>query len=740
MPRAKKRRRKKEVRSQRPPAAAPHPLYQQGVSLFQAGRWREAEAPIRRLLAREPRHANAHQLLGLIAIQGGDRDAAIAALSQAMALEPGQADHPANLGLLYMELGRRQEALACFRRVLEINPNAPGAHNNLGNLLHGMNHPDDAEAAYRQALTLQPDAAETHNNLADLLIDRGRPDEAETLLRDALERMPGLASAHNNLGRALMALGRPAKAERSYLHALEIAPGLPEALNNLGNLLTWQGRLDEAEICLRRALDARPQAPELHNSLGNLLRDAGRLDEAEKAFRQALARQSDMVAAHNNLGDLQRTMGRLTEAMESFRTATALPECPPEAHSNLLFMLNADPAVSPKEQFAQALEFGARAAASAQPTKEHPNDPDPDRRLRVGLVSGDLRNHPVGIYLRELLGELDRDAVELYAFPANLREDDLTRRFKEIIPHWIPAAGLDNQQLAQRVADRNIDILIDLSGHTKDNRLPLFAWKPAPVQVTWMGYTATTGLKEMDYILCDRWVMPEGAENQFTERPWRLPEGYLCFSAPERAVATAPPPRLENGFTTFGSFNNPSKITPEVVACWSRILRAAPESRLFLKCKQLGHPEVRRTTAEAFSRQRVDPGRLILEGGAPHEELLTAYNRIDIALDPFPYTGGITTMEALWMGVPVLTLRGDSFLANIGESILRSSGLPEWVAHSQEEYVEIAVARADDPAALTELRRELRDRFLASPAGNTPRFARHLEQALRGMWKAWVAR
>ncbi len=389
---------------------------------------------------------------------------------------------------------------------------------------------------------------------------------------------------------------------------------------------------------------------------------------------------------------------------------------------------------------AEARRYGELVMRLARPCKVWGNMPDPARRLRVGLVSGDLRAHPVGYFLENVLAALSAHAagrLEIFAYSNHFSADAVTGRIKACCRGWHQAVGLSDEALARRIHGDGIDILFDLSGHTAHNRLPVFAWKPAPVQVAWLGYFATTGVAAMDYLIADPWTLPETEEIYFTEKIWRLPETRLCFTPPDVDVAVAPLPALTIGYITFGCFNNLTKVNDAVVALWARVLASVPNSRLFLKTKQLNEAAVRQSVAERFAAHGIGVGRIILEGSEPRAKYLAAYHRVDIALDPFPFTGGTTSAEGLWMGVPVLTLAGESFLSRQGIGLLMNAGLPEWIAADADDYVARAVSHAGDLQRLAALRNGLRQQVLASPIFDAPRFVRHFEAALRGMWAQW---
>ena len=359
------------------------------------------------------------------------------------------------------------------------------------------------------------------------------------------------------------------------------------------------------------------------------------------------------------------------------------------------------------------------------------------QRLRIGLVSGDLRNHPVGYFIESLLTQLNPSSVELFAYPTHFIEDELTARIKPHFASWTPLFNKSDQKAARLIHNDGVHILIDLSGHTDHNRLPVFAWKPAPIQISWLGYWATTGVPEIDYLLGDPYVTPYDEANHFTEKIWQLPECIYCLTEPTVALEVEPLPALSTGTITFGCFNNLAKMTNEVVALRAKILKAVPGSKLFLKAKRLGVASGRDAVLERFSCHGITADRLILEGASPRAEYLASYNRMDIALSPFPYGGTTTSAEGLWMGVPVLTKRGDRFMSHVGETIAHNTGLSDWIAADEEEYVAKAVAFSSDLKELAKLRAGLREQILSSPLFNSSRFASHFEKAVWGMWELW---
>jgi predicted O-linked N-acetylglucosamine transferase (SPINDLY family) len=386
---------------------------------------------------------------------------------------------------------------------------------------------------------------------------------------------------------------------------------------------------------------------------------------------------------------------------------------------------------------AATARFEAAGPACRRAVELDPRSAEAWRLLRAGLVSGDLYRHPVGFFLQGPLRELDETRVELYAYSCNPREDEVTASLRPHVAVWRAVAGLADADLARLVHDDRIDVLVDLAGHTEHNRLPVFARRPAPVQATWLGYFATTGLREIDWKIGDPWVTPTEEEAHFTERIWRMPVCCYCFAPPVDAPPVAELPSRANGYVTYGCLNNLAKLNDGVVETWARVLRADPDARLLLKSRPLRSEEVVDRVRRRFAHHGVGAERLLLESADHYPRHLEAYARVDVALDPFPYTGGATTTESLWMGVPVLTLRGDRYIGHQGETLLRAAALPDWIATDQDDYVRKALQLAADREGLARLRAGLRARTASSPLFDARRFARDLEAAWRGMWAAW---
>jgi len=665
---------------------------------------------------------------------------AVTSFRRALAIKPDYAEAHYNLGGALEELGKLDDAVGALQKAIEIKNDYTEAHVRLGALFYELGRFDEAVESYSKALKIQPERVEALNNHAAALVKLGQADAAVESYQRALELEPEQAEILSNLGVVQKRLGKFDDAAASYRRALAISPDFAEAHNNLGTVLHKLGRIDEALQSYKHALKIDPENADALNNLGILQNQLGQLEAAAASFRRSLESNPGCMDALSNLGSVLADLGQLESAAESYRRALEIDPGHTIAHSNMLFTHNYLAEQSSLELLGEAQRFGEVVAQKAIPYTTWNNTRDPTRCLRVGVVSADLRQHPVGYFAENTLTTLARQAagrLELFAYSNYHEADATTSRIKASCEGWHDVYGISDDRLAQLIHEDGVDILIDLSGHTGDNRLPMFAWKPAPVQVTWLGYFATTGVAAIDYLIADPWTLPESEESSFSETIWRVPETRLCFTPPAILLNVTPPPVLANGHITFGCFNNLTKMNERVVALWARILAAIPNSRLYLKARALGEAAVQQSVMKRFAEHGIDPQRLTLETYVPRANYLEAYNQIDIALDPFPYTGGTTTVEALWMGVPVLTLAGRQFLARQGLGLLMNAGLPEWVASDQDDYLSRAIAHASDTQRLASLRAGLRQQVLASPIFDASRFARHFETALRGMWEKW---
>ena len=521
--------------------------------------------------------------------------------------------------------------------------------------------------------------------------------------------------------------------------AIALRPDYAEAHNNLGIALKNQGKLEAAVAAYHKALELKPDYVKAHNNLGNVLKNQGKLDGAVAACRKALELKPDYAKAHNNLGNVLKDQGKLDEAVASYHKALELKPDYTVAHSNLLFSLHYQPMCDRKAIFAEHRKWNAKYAAPLAPkTVFHANLPTPEKPLRLGLVSPTFRRHPVGYMIVSALEAHDKSAFEIYCYSGGVQGDDLTNRIRGAAQTWRSIVGMSDEGVAALIRDDAIDILVDLSGHSQGNRLLVFARKPAPVQVKWVGgQFNTTGIDAMDYFISDSVETPSGDDAWYTEEVVRLPDGYVCYEPPDYAPMVSPLPALGCPYVTFGCFNNLTKVNRDVIALWSQLLDRVTGSRLILKSKQFNDASVQAHYREMFGEHGISPDRLDCLGHSPHPELLAKYNDIDIALDPFPYSGGLTTCEALWMGVPVVTMPGETFAARHAASHLSNVGLTDWIVETPERYVELVERWCRDLTGLAALRVGLRPRVKSSPLCDAPRFTRNLEAAYRRMWRTW---
>jgi len=743
-------------------------------TLLAEGKPQQAFDACRKILAVAPDHAGANNLMGLLLHRAGRHAEAATTIARAVAKAPDDAIYRSNLGVMLKETGRLDEAVASYEQALRLDPAMPAAWSNLGVALLALGRTDDAIAAHETAIAHDPAYAEAHHNLGLALVETGRRNEALAHFERAIALKPNYANAHLQHANTLHGLGRLDAAEATARRAIELQPLAAAAHHTLAKVLRDQRRLEAAILSYREALRLKPDAVAYRN-LARALLAVDELPEAAAAARASLDLDEDDALAHATLGEIYIDLGRPRPAIEHLRQSLALDPGNPQAEALLgsaliesgaaqqgvdllralfarcpemllgrqsyVFALNYLGEAPISEMVAEAKQYGRMLAEGIAVRQHHANLPDPERRLRIGLVSGDLRNHPVGRFLRSVLPALDPEKQELFAYQTGPESDDITAEFQRIVPNWRMAAHLSDDQFADRVVADGIDILLDLAGLSGRGRLRLFVRRPAPIAATWIGYFATTGLPAIDYVLASRHVIPPGEESQWVETPWYLPETYLCFSRPEVEVPVGPLPAERRGYLTFGSANNVNKLSDATLAAWTPLLHALPDSRLVLRAGGFRNPEVVARTRNRLVERGIAPERFDLEpppegGYAAH---LARYADIDIALDPFPYNGGTTTVESLWMGVPVLVRKGDRYVAHMGENILRNVGLDDWIAEDDTDYNRKAEAFAADLPTLAALRATLRDRLEASPLMDAPRFARHLEDAFRGMWRNWCA-
>ncbi len=711
-----------------------------GNSLIGSGHTDAAIASYRQALHSNPNYSAAHYNLGVALLSLDRHGEAQGCLQRALAIDPNNAKAHSNLGVTFEVQGENEEAIRCFEKALAIDPGYAEAHQNLGAMLNVLGRADEAIACYQRAVAACPEHAELHYDLGCSVQKQNHLDAAKACFERAVEIKPDYTEAHGNLGVVLKELGDFGGALACYQHALAANPEHAETHYNLGCLLRVQDELDQAKACFERALSIDPDLVDAYVNLGSELEMQGQASQAISRYRRALSIDPTHLAAHNNVGTALEAQGRPDDALDCFRRALEIDPNFFKAHSNLVFSLNYSARTTPQEIFAESRRWDAvHAAPLAARARPHPNDSGPERRLRVGYVSPDFRNHAVSYFFEPLLAAHDRRAVEIFCYAEVAKPDQVTDRIRALADEWRSTVGLSDAEVADRIRKDRIDILVDMAGHTSGNRLLAFAERPAPVQVTWLGYGGTTGMSAMDYRLSDAIVDPRGeADSLHSETLIRLPDGFFCYTPPADAPEIVPPPSVENGHITFGSFNNVTKLRPGTIAAWCRVLERVPGARLMIKSKPLADEETRKRYLELFAAEGIGAERLDLVAWVPSQSgHLGAYGQIDIALDTYPCNGGTTTCEALWMGVPVVALRGDRFIARMGDTILSRVGLADLVTADTEGYVETAVALANDHGRLAALRATLRERMHASPLCDARGFAGNVETAYRDMWRTW---
>lgn len=596
------------------------------------------------------------------------------------------------------------ESLKVCECAVALAPDSALAHFNLGRICAQLGSTDTAEKSYRRALELRPDYAEAANNLGIIVAARREFPEAERLFRQAIAEQVDYFAAHFNLGNMLLEGMRVLEARYHLARALALKPDSVDAIDRLGRALGNIGRNEDAIALLKTALAKDEDAPSPWTNLAICYVDSGNLAAAEAAYRRALACRRRLLLAWHGL----------------------------------LFMSNYL-ARDRKDEFELHRAYGEAVAPKVAPAP-HANLPVPGRRLRIGIVTADLRRHSVSYFVHGVLFFLDRRQFEPYAYFNYATPDRRTEEFRRLFYRWREIVGLSDEDVARQIRDDKIDILIDLSGHTSHNRLGVFALKPAPIQVSWIGYPNTTGLPQMDYRLTDSIADPEGMSDAYcVERLWRLPASFLCYSPPDYAPAVVEPPCLHRGHVTFGSFSTRPKLGAECIDLWARVLKAVPDSHLIVKsARGLEEAAARYALLDQFVARGIGRDRITVSPGKPfQEDHLAMYGEIDVALDTFPYAGVTTICEALWMGVPVVTRAGDRHVSRTGASVLTNAGLADLVAETDDQYVEIACQLAADPDALASVRRALRGVLKASRLLDERAMTADFSSALRSMWEIY---
>ncbi|AFL72918.1 tetratricopeptide repeat protein [Thiocystis violascens] len=733
------------------------------LSHYRAGRLDVAESLYRAILALDESHAEAHHNLGIIDLQRDRLEPGLTHLRRALALAPEIGGYWLSLAEGLLMAQQPEEARSVIERARAIGLDTPDARALRQRLVTKKisNAPApraqataiplarqervvallqrgqlvEGETAARKLTKRYPSDAFGWRALGTLLFKRDDYQGALTMLQKALSIDPHHAECLNTLGNALNNLGRAREAIDCFNRALEIDPDYAAAHNSKGVALKDLNRMEEAIACYRRALALAPDLAEAHNNLGAAFKGVGRLDEALECHRQALAINPRYAEAYSNLGGALQGLGRLDESIAAYERSLQLNPKLIMAPSSQLFVLNYHPDKPAEEIYAAYRDFDRRYAEPHRASwRAHDNNRDPDRRLRVGYVSPDFRSHSARHFLEPLLEWHDRGEIEATAYAELASEDAVTARYRGYVDHWVATRGLSDEALAERIRADGIDILVDVAGHTANNRLSVFARRPAPISLSWMGYGYTTGLSAIDYFLTDDVMAPPGSENLFAERPWRIPVPSLAYRPAQGMGAVGALPALRRGFVTFGTLTRGIRINHRIIRVWSELLQRLPGARLLIDSQDFVTPEAQIAISKRFAAHGIDTRRLELGFHSPPWDVLRG---MDIGLDCFPHNSGTTLIESLYMGVPFITLAERASVGRIGSMMLAGAGHAEWIADSEDDYIEKAVELASDLTRLVAIRAGLRGELEAGPWRDEVGFARRVEMAYREMWRRW---
>ncbi|MCC2970786.1 tetratricopeptide repeat protein [Massilia sp. IC2-476] len=683
---------------------------------LEAGQAAQAEALFSAVLELQPQRAEAHFGLGLLQRRAGDAGAAIPHFANALQAAPQEA----SFWIAYLDALMEARQYATARELLALGR------------AQGLEGPEIE--AFEQQLAQRGEPPDARIEAAGTLYKHGKKEAAARLARALTEEFPQHPFGWRVLGGVHYAKREYPEALAAMTKAAAYDQDDAETLCNLGLMLRGAGQLEEAKAVLERAAELEPGNINAHNHLAATLQEMGRPTEAHAAASAALAIDPDDTGALASIAVILDNLGRAEEAIAAYRRVLAREPDHSNAYGNLLFCMSHTEGVTPEELFAEHVRFGQNFASRFKPARKWRNTREPGRLLRIGFVSGDLRNHAVASFIAPMFRELGkRPGLEVHVYYTHPVNDDTTAGLRSHVAHWHDASPLDDDALEARIREDGIDILIDMSGHTAYNRLHVFARKPAPIQVSWLGYPGTTGLATVDYYLADSVMMPRGKyDHLFTEALVQLPVG-APFEHPQDAPPITPLPALENGYLTFGSFNRLSKISRQVIALWGELLRALPDARLVVAGMPIeggGHEQL----AGWLQEEGIEAARISFHPRSATPDYLAMHGGIDICLDTFPYSGGTTTLFALYMGVPTLTLEGRTIAGRQGTSILTHHGLPQFIASDAADFVAKGLAASRDLAALADIRAGLRMR-----APGVEAITDAFEYALRHMWERWCA-
>jgi protein O-GlcNAc transferase len=696
------------------------------------GEYQSAETLYRQILQQQPNHPDALHLLGVINAQNNRPQVAVELIQQAIQVDSLNARFYNSLGNVWWGQQQLKKALKCYQQAVALNPELAEAHNGLANVLNAQQQYAQAVASYRQAISLNPNFIEAYHNLGQALTNQGAMHAAIQCYQQLIARHPTNAQAYFAIGLIFKRQNKLIDAADWLQRAINFNPHFAEAHYHLGDVFRKQQRWQLAGEQYQQTLAVQPNHLEAHHNLGVILEKQDKFTAAEACYRKAISLAPTTAAeSYAGLAQILKNQGVIADALAHYKSAlTIKPNV--EIFHNWLYALNLSPEIDLTTQFIEAQKFNEQYAkpliVQQQPLVN--SRKSAKKTLKIGYVSPDFRQHSVAFFIEPILAHHDPEQFEIVCYYNQLQNDQMTRRLKSYVKHWFDCYHLSDQALAEKIRQDNIDILVDLAGHTADNRLLVFARKPAPIQVTYLGYPTTTGLTTIDYRITDHYVDVAGVNDRVSEIPVKLPNSYFCYSP----LPDSPPinelPALTQPNITFGSFNNYAKITPQIKALWANLLQQLPHAQLLLKAKSLSDEKTLQQLQAEFAQLGIESQRLIIANYTSSQyEHLTIYHQIDIALDTFPYNGATTTCEALWMGVPVVTLVGEKQASRMGLSILSTVGLNDLIASTPTEYLEISIKLANELNQLQQLRQSLRERMQNSPLMNGAKFTRDLETA-----------
>lgn len=710
--------------------------YNLGNVLLRLGRAEQALASFRNVVAINPAHANAHNNMGTALKALGQLAGAAQSYHKALAIDPGLAQAHNNLGNVFKELGEPDQAVECYEKALRINPGSAEIHNNIGIVLNQSGKLDLALESFRQAVAHNAGFAEAHTNIGNVLNDLGRQDDAVASFQQALSINPPNPEAHNNLGTVFQSLGKLDLAVQSYHKAIDVDAGFAKAHFNLGNAHKEMGRIDEAIANYQQAISIDPQFASACNNLGVALKDSGQRGKAIDSFRHTLSIDPHHVEALNNLGLVLRIMGEIDQSIDTYGKLLAIKPDYMEAHSNLLFVMLHSPGISGEDIVEETLRWGKQHGHHGTPAP-FDNNLDPERKLRVGYVSADFRFHAVSYLLEPLMAEHDRQQIELYCYGEVLKPDHVTQRIKNFADHWRSTVGMGDLELVETIRTDKIDVLIDCTGHTANNRLRALSHKPAPVLVNhFIMHGTPSGIDAFDYVLSDPVLSAPGTDHHFTEQVVRLRHGTFAFR-PDPQWPEVAPPRAISESPVFACVGDPARIGPKTIALWGRLLDSVAGSSIIFKRGTYND----RLTREYWQERFKGLGRRAvfedLEGGWGRH--MDFYGRVDVVLDTLPTTGNTTCIIPLWMGVPVISMSGGYYCHQNGAAVTSHAGVGELTADNPDDYLHLASELINDRGRLDTLRTTLRDTLRGAPVMDARGRAADMEKAFRDMWRRWCA-